>query len=269
MDHATLHELAADPALVKGIYLTCDQWCAYCPATDRCLAFRCSPESRLDVDELPGTGDGEHVMEGLAALKSLTEAEGCLAPPEIEAMLSDDRECKRRLLTLNDSLERLGRVYMSVSEAYVNTHPHPPVQIAARPSGPTPFEVFAWYHAMVPARVFRAILCLAEHSAGVHGRRTDMLGAAKMALVGLDRSIDAVQTMSAHDDDPRLELMQSQLRRLRTGVEQRFPGARGFIRPGLDDVAGHGDRRGGVRRAWRHSFQRLTSLLFRNSAMSP
>ena len=35
--------LATDPSLVPGIYNGCDQWCHYCPATERCLAFKCRP----------------------------------------------------------------------------------------------------------------------------------------------------------------------------------------------------------------------------------
>ena len=37
--------LATDPNLVPGIYNGCDQWCHYCPATERCLAYKCRPES--------------------------------------------------------------------------------------------------------------------------------------------------------------------------------------------------------------------------------
>jgi hypothetical protein len=37
--------LATDPNLIPGIYAGCDQWCHYCPATARCLAFMCMPAS--------------------------------------------------------------------------------------------------------------------------------------------------------------------------------------------------------------------------------
>ena len=33
-------ELASDPQLIPGIYNTCDQWCDYCVATERCLSFK-------------------------------------------------------------------------------------------------------------------------------------------------------------------------------------------------------------------------------------
>jgi hypothetical protein len=43
--------------------------------------------------------------------------------------------------------------------------------------------------------------------------------------------------MAVGDDDPRLDALHAQLRRLRREVEGRFPSARGFVRPGLDASA--------------------------------
>jgi hypothetical protein len=40
--------------------------------------------------------------------------------------------------------------------------------------------------------------------------------------------------MASEDDDPRLELTQGHLRRLRREVEGRFPEARSVVREGLD-----------------------------------
>jgi hypothetical protein len=60
--------------------------------------------------------------------------------------------------------------------------------------------------------------------------------AAKVALLGIDRSIEALATMAAEDDEPQLDSFRAQLRRLRREVEARFPSARAFVRPGLDEV---------------------------------
>jgi len=71
-------------------------------------------------------------------------------------------------------------------------------------------------------------------------RNEDALGAAKLALVGIDRSLEALSGMASHDEDARLEFMQKQLRRLRREVEARFPDARVWVRPGID-VPGTGE----------------------------
>src|SRR5262249_60647401 len=69
--------LATDPNLVPGIYNGCDQWCHYCPATDRCLAYKCRPD-------LESGGIYENVeqkmFESMRYLKEGHEAEGLQRP---------------------------------------------------------------------------------------------------------------------------------------------------------------------------------------------
>jgi hypothetical protein len=104
----------------------------------------------------------------------------------------------------------------------------------SRPSGPTPFEVFAWYHKLVPAKVYRALVSASQAARGDTSRHGDALASAKVALIGIDRSLEALATMAVDDNDPRLGSLHAQLRRLRREVEARFPSARAFVRPGLD-----------------------------------
>jgi hypothetical protein len=65
-------------------------------------------------------------------------------------------------------------------------------------------------------------------------RSVDAPISAKIALIGIDRSLDALATMALEDDDARLELLRGQLRRALKEVEARFPGARAVVREGLD-----------------------------------
>jgi len=231
----SLAALARDPAIVPGIYEACDQWCLYCDATQRCLAFRVT-----DAAEIGGVFDasgGEAVQsaEGPLLLKTLATAEGRLSPPEIEAAASGDREELRRVCcTIDDPLERLGRRYMMVAEAYLESRPDFPPALAYRPEGPAALEVLAWYHVLAPARVFRAILTEADIRRGVPRRRDEVLRAAKVALIGIDRSTRALEELSTADDDPRLDLLRGLLRQLGDAVEARFRDARDYVRRGLD-----------------------------------
>jgi len=70
--------LATDPNLVPGIYNGCDQWCHYCPATARCLAFQCRSDSGdgsiyENIEERIFREIGVLVMV-LAPLESLTSS---------------------------------------------------------------------------------------------------------------------------------------------------------------------------------------------------
>jgi hypothetical protein len=239
MTATDLLDLARDPALVKGIYQVCDQWCMYCRAAPRCLAFRCNPTVQHMPDDPPGASADadDRLYESMVQAKWLADAEGRLAPPEIEAMLSNDRQRQRQVFSLDDPLERMGRSYMMLADAYLSTRPDVPFRVAPRAEGPTALEVFAWFHVLAPARIFRALLNQRDATAGVAGRDRDALAAAKSALVGIDRSLAALVVIAAEDDDPRVGFLQAQLRRLGPEVERRFPGARAFIRRGLDAPA--------------------------------
>jgi hypothetical protein len=68
--------------------------------------------------------------------------------------------------------------------------------------------------------------------------RMDANGSAKVALVALDRSIAAWRSLqiSLPDKSETIKPMLVELSGLRVSVESRFPRARDFIRPGLDEA---------------------------------
>ena len=195
----SLTDIARDPALIAGIYDGCDQWCVYCRATGRCLALR--HQVRVGgVFDPAGADDGQG-PGGSLLLKVLADVEGRLAPPEIEAVASGDPRLVQQVFDLDDPLERLGRRYMMLAGAYLGSLPDfAPSAGHWRPEGPSPLEVLAWFHVLAPARVYRAILADTEARRGIRGRRADALRAAKVALIGLNRSASAIRD---HSNDRR------------------------------------------------------------------
>jgi hypothetical protein len=229
-------QVALDPTLIKGVYDTCDQWCMYCPVTQRCLAYRCSPEIASGKQDIHRSL-ADRLYEGMMFLKRLSEAEGG-DTSEIDAMLSNDPREATQLIPINDPIERMGRRYAHLTNAFLASHPNFPFDMRRRPTGPTPFEVFAWFHALIPAKLYRALISAAMAARGDASRHDDALISAKIALTGIDRSLEALAVMATEDDDARLEMMQAHLRRMRREVDGRFPEARRFVRPGLDDGQG-------------------------------
>ncbi len=66
----------------------------------------------------------------------------------------------------------------------------------------------------------------------------DSDGSAKVALIGIERSIAAWGEIRSHfplQDDEVLEML-VHLEQLRRKVEKAFPDARAFIRPGFDKI---------------------------------
>ena len=68
----------------------------------------------------------------------------------------------------------------------------------------------------------------------------DSDGSAKVALVGIDRSISAWRLMqlAVPERSESVVPLILQLERLRKRAEKEFPNARSFIRPGFDEVLG-------------------------------
>jgi len=177
------------------------------------------------------------MLESMRYLKECHEAEGLQPPDDLLRLLKGERPASARYAPVDDPLERLGKHYAIMATTFLATSDQevPPSPFPKREHGPTPFEVFLYYHVLIAVKIYRAISSAAEaaRTAGAQAR-WDADVSAKVALIGLDRSDEALQVMALDDDDVRLPHMRRHLAQLRRAVEGRFPGARGLLRPGLD-----------------------------------
>ena len=100
-------------------------------------------------------------------------------------------------------------------------------------------QVIHWYQHLIYTKLMRAVR-------GELGERPEILdefskdsdGSAKVALIAIDRSIAAwgeIRNIFLIRERDILDLI-AQLDRLRRKVENEFPDARAFIRPGFDKV---------------------------------
>lgn len=229
--------LATDPNLVPGIYNGCDQWCHYCPATDRCLAFKCRPGDGSDGNVYDNIE--EKLFESMHYLKACHEAEGLEPPEDLVRLLNGDAPSRPVFVPVDDPLERMGKHYAILATAFLATSEMalPQNPLPRREHGPTPHDVFLFYHVLIAIKIYRALSSAGEAArTGSPRARWDADVSAKVALIGIDRSDEALQVMTLDDDDVRLAHMRTHLSRLRREVERRFPAARKLVRPGLDDA---------------------------------
>ena len=101
-------------------------------------------------------------------------------------------------------------------------------------------EVIRWYQHQIHVKLERALT-----QSGFFNKEqedvifeSDSIGSAKVALIGIDRSIGAWGKLYEHfpeSTDSILDIL-VHLDRLRRRVEQLFPQARNFKRPGFDDM---------------------------------
>ncbi|MCK5470856.1 MAG: hypothetical protein KAI99_20175, partial [Cyclobacteriaceae bacterium] len=66
----------------------------------------------------------------------------------------------------------------------------------------------------------------------------DSDGSAKVALIGIDRSISAWNILLSFFPEQKKQIITiiMLLENTQKNVENRFPGARGFVRPGFDEI---------------------------------
>ncbi|HSI37098.1 MAG TPA: hypothetical protein VK986_26155 [Tepidisphaeraceae bacterium] len=125
-------------------------------------------------------------------------------------------------------------------------------------------DVVRWYHTMIPPKTYRAVSQHPVESKVAHdpddpfadlmdeagdddpesrqaehdARDSDANGSAKVALISIDRSLDAWARLRAHLPDHGDAIIDFLVRldRLRRETERLFPKARAFVRPGFDDA---------------------------------
>jgi hypothetical protein len=98
-------------------------------------------------------------------------------------------------------------------------------------------EVILWYQVFLPPKLGRAWMSKAEEvETEEDDIPKDSEGSAKIALIGIDRSLSAWGELAAQWEGQSAAIgkIASHLTRLREMVEKEFPRARDFIRPGFD-----------------------------------
>ena len=98
-------------------------------------------------------------------------------------------------------------------------------------------EVIQWYQHQIAVKILRAVGTTVQGDVvGDQLDQSDSNGSAKVALLGMDRSVAAWAELLRQmpDDEDRILPLLVTLGRLRRDVEATFPTARAFIRPGFD-----------------------------------
>lgn len=226
-----LIELARDPAFIPHVYDYCDQWCRYCPVTARCFVFKAAQLRDATRSGRPPRNVQEVIAEAVEFTRAVAEATGT-ATSDLDAMLSDVSGAPKDP-AFDDPLERLARRYAQQASRFVLSCG---LNVWEQPYAPeaTPLMVVAWFHLMIAARIYRALVSARRAAQRPPGLMDDANGSAKLALIGIDRSRSALQEVASDDDDARVPGLIELLDLLRSGVERCFPDASAFVRPGLD-----------------------------------
>jgi hypothetical protein len=258
-----LLDMAGDPRFISGIYNYCDRWCERCAFTDRCLTFASSREMErrfeLGMGDDEADFDGDELVDELTValqdtvdlLHTIAEEEGVDLDSdfaEMEATMARDEQVRRS--AAEHPLTMAADVYVGLVNDWFGVgqrqHTSDRDVLAELPasSDPAPvidaLEVIRWFQFMISVKIRRALGSRAHEAENPEFWTEvpkDSDGTAKIALIAIDRSIGAWGALL-----PAFSLRQSAtlemlalLSRLRIELEQEFPDAWAFVRPGFDE----------------------------------
>lgn len=248
MNRNRLKKLAAEKRFIPGIYNYCDRWCERCPQTSRCLNFTISEEEFSDPEardirnkafwnKLSGI-----LGETLELLRESAKEWGI----ELEALNSiDDIENikAKDAVAENHLLCRAAKKYSGWVEDWFRGRETLFFEtVAAAREGVSldeAIEVIRWYQYFICAKVMRAVRGkIEEEEERCDEFPSDSDGSAKIGLIAIDRSIAAWAVVQHYITDGGQEVSDiiAFLDGLREVVEETFPNARSFIRPGFDEI---------------------------------
>ena len=248
---------------IPGIYNYCDRWCERCPFTTRCLNFEMSEEKFGDLQDGDISNDvfwqrlSETLQETMSMLMEMAEERGI----DLDALDDDvdaDAESHLAEKPVVHIIAHMGKSYITKTDEWFDENVHISEDDARQLAAISTLhpgrhqadqadtvtlidsvEVIRWYQHQIYVKLQRAL-----HSIGneefeiINGFPKDSDGSAKVALIGMDRSISAWGKMIKyfpHLEDNILDII-AHLERLRRRTENEFPAARAFVRPGFDEI---------------------------------
>jgi len=264
MARKTFEKYDRNPNHIPGIYNYCDRWCERCPFTSRCLNFEMSEEKFSDLQDSDMSKEifwqklSDTLQETMTMLIEIAEERGVdLDSLDIDDVEFEDPFEEKPVVRMTTHMARSyidlvknwfdDNVYMFEDDA------RQPAAIAE--SDPTRYqgeeedqetvtlidsvEVIRWYQHQIYVKLQRALHSVGNEAFEIsNGFPKDSDGSAKVALIGMDRSISAWGKMIKyfpHLEDTILGLI-AHLERLRRRTENEFPAARAFVRPGFDEI---------------------------------
>ena len=246
MRRRTLTDLANNPDLISGVYNYCDRWCERCPLTSRCLVYATEQEDNEQIENHDRRNEAFWQKLGVI----FQETRELIAEWAGETGVdlnghSDEDEVHRhrkRQLVDNHPLTRAGKKYANAaSDWFRELDQTIDLERESSDGLEDAREVIQWYQYQIAVKTMRALSGrkeeLDDDSELAHLPK-DSDGSAKVALIGIDRSVAAWRLMQLSSPEREVSIVPLilQLERLRHRLEKSFPDARGFVRPGFDQV---------------------------------
>jgi hypothetical protein len=248
VDRERLKKLAGEERFIPGIYNYCDRWCERCPQTLRCLNFSLLEEEFSDPEakDIRNEEFWRKLSGILGETLELLREAGKKWGIELKSLDSEtgtERMRVRDKAAEGHVISRAAKTYSKMVEEWFRERVGVFFETATVGNEGVnleeAFEVIRWYQYFIAAKVMRATRGkMEEDEEGCDQFASDSDGSAKIALIAIDRSIGAWAVILNDNvlSAGNVFEMISFLDRLRQAIEESFPKARSFIRPGFDRI---------------------------------
>jgi len=256
MQRRSLTELASNPDLISGIYNYCDRWCERCPLTSRCLVYATETEDddSSETHDLTNEAFWRKLGTVFQETRDMIAEWAREAGVDLNSIVEDcdpaQRKRKRQQVD-NHPLAQAGKKYANAASDWFRDLDQ---TIEVSDLGATQSdlthaerfddarEVIQWYQYQIAVKTMRALSARLDElgTTDFTDFSKDSDGSAKVALIGIDRSIAAwrLVQLSLPERAASIVPLILQLERLRQRIEKAFPDARDFVRPGFDEIIG-------------------------------
>jgi hypothetical protein len=261
MDKERLKKLANDPRFIPGIYNYCDRWCERCPYTCRCMNYALSedelnkPESK-DItnqafwDTLHGIFQTtlemvkETAKEMGIDLNAVDREEIAEQQELVHKMVKDQPHTKAAFAYTDmvnkwfdsnqDLLKNKSEELLTLAQDEIPGTRIDEDALKIRDC----LEIVRWYQHQIYVKLCRAASGMIRGELeDVEYFPQDANGSAKVAIIGIERSIAAwggLLDQFPEQENSILDVLVA-LKKLLRQVDSAFPDARAFIRPGFDE----------------------------------
>jgi hypothetical protein len=226
---------------IEFISAYCDRWCERCAFTTRCSAFRVETAIAMcgDITEGLELALGTPAMpdrHDAAKIRPFTDLDVQEPAPEELAHFQRQEEARRArlretpLVALAESIRRVSWEWLTAPGKVLPTADH-----LLRDA----LEIVAHDTVLIAAKTYRAQQGFDRHQHNdpdQHEIQNDWNGSAKVALISVRRSADAWLTIADATGDTTAADLALKLLDLRDAIEESFPLATAFVRPGFDEA---------------------------------
>ena len=229
-----------DPRFISGIYNYCDRWCERCAFTGRCMNYALGQEVESGDSRLRDFENGESCDESHEIFDAAMDMNGDHADEDDVDFDIDDEGLEESIREHEETHEaaesqpcsRTAMRYVEIVDTWLKSNEDILGDADIRDN----LEVVRWYQHLIWVKLCRAAggAMRAEHL-GIDCLHEDADGSAKVAIIGIERSMAAWEVLQRRfPDHEDAVLALGTLKRLLRQVESAFPNARAFRRPGFD-----------------------------------